>query len=118
VWLLVEPEADEVKRTQGQENNRPTDDTTDKKWFGEIQKMATGIRDKVAVIGMGCSKFGERWDASPEDLMVESYLEALGDAGIEPSQLDAAWFSTHIDEIGTGKGGTPLSIALRLPNML
>ena len=23
--------------------------------------MATGIRDKVAIIGMGCSKFGERW---------------------------------------------------------
>ena len=37
--------------------------------------MATGIRDKVAILGMGCSKFGERWDASPEDLMVESYVE-------------------------------------------
>jgi acetyl-CoA C-acetyltransferase len=79
--------------------------------------MASGIRDKVAVIGMGCSKFGERWDCGPEDLMVEAYLEAMTDAGIEPTQLDAAWFSTHIDEIGTGKGGTPLSIALRLPNI-
>jgi acetyl-CoA C-acetyltransferase len=79
--------------------------------------MASGIRDKVAVIGMGCSKFGERWDAGPEELMVEAYLEAMADAGIEPTQLDAAWFSTHIDEIGTGKGGTPLSVALRLPNI-
>ena len=79
--------------------------------------MAAGIRDKVAVIGMGCSKFGERWDCGPEELMVEAYLEAMADAGIEPTQLDAAWFSTHIDEIGTGKGGTPLSIALRLPNI-
>ena len=78
--------------------------------------MASGIRDKVAVIGMGCSKFGERWDAGPDELMVEAYLEAMGDAGIEPTQLDAAWFSTHIDEVGAGKGGTPLSIALRLPN--
>jgi acetyl-CoA C-acetyltransferase len=49
--------------------------------------------------------------------MVEAYLEAMQDAGIEQTQLDAAWFSTHIDEIGTGKGGTPLSIALRLPNI-
>ena len=66
---------------------------------------------------MGCSKFGERWDAGPDDLMVEAYIEAMADAGIEPSQLDAAWFSTHVDEMGTGKGGTPMSIALRLPNI-
>ncbi|MBQ1540699.1 acetyl-CoA acetyltransferase [Caulobacter sp. CCUG 60055] len=79
--------------------------------------MPAGIKDKVAVIGMGCSKFGERWDCGPDELMVEAYVEALQDAGIEPSQLDAAWFSTHIDEIGTGKGGTPLSVALRLPNI-
>lgn len=79
--------------------------------------MPQGIRDKVAILGMGCSKFGERWDAGPDDLMVEAYLEAMQDAGIEPTQLDAAWFSTHIDEIGAGKGGTPLSIALRLPNI-
>jgi acetyl-CoA C-acetyltransferase len=79
--------------------------------------MAAGIKDKVAVIGMGCSKFGERWDAGPDELMVEAYLEAMQDAGIEPTQLDAAWFSTHVDEMGTGKGGTPLSMALRLPNI-
>jgi len=66
---------------------------------------------------MGCSKFGERWDAGPDELMVEAYLEAMADAGIEPTQLDAAWFSTHVDEFGTGKGGTPLSTALRLPNI-
>lgn len=79
--------------------------------------MPKGIRDKVAVVGMGCSKFGERWDAGAEELMVEAYLEAMQDAGIEPTQLDAAWFSTHIDEIGVGKGGTPLAVALRLPNI-
>jgi acetyl-CoA C-acetyltransferase len=79
--------------------------------------MAKGIRDKVAILGMGCGKFGERWDAGPDDLMVEAYIEAMADAGIEPSQLDAAWFSTHVDEMGTGKGGTPMSIALRLPNI-
>ena len=79
--------------------------------------MASGIKDKVAILGMGCSKFGERWDTSPDDLMVEAYIEALDDAGIEPNQLDAAWFSHHIDYIGAGKGGTPMSIALRLPNI-
>ena len=79
--------------------------------------MASGIKDKVAILGMGCSKFGERWDTSPDDLMVEAYIEALDDAGIEPNQLDAAWFSHHIADIGAGKGGTPMSIALRLPNI-
>ena len=79
--------------------------------------MASGIKDKVAILGMGCSKFGERWDASPEDLMLEAYSEAMADAGIAPEQLGAAWFSTHMDDVGTGRGGTPMSIALRLPNI-
>jgi len=79
--------------------------------------MAKGIKDKVAILGMGCSKFGERWNTSSEDLMVEAYTEAMADAGIAPEQIDAAWFSTHYDEAGSGRGGTPLSIALRLPNI-
>ncbi len=76
--------------------------------------MASGIKDKVAILGMGCSKFGERWDAGAEDLMVEAFNEAMTDAGIQPSQLGAAFFSTHMDDVGVGRGGTPLSIALRL----
>ena len=42
--------------------------------------MASGIKDKVAILGMGCSRFGERWDSDAESLMVEAYLEALADA--------------------------------------
>jgi acetyl-CoA C-acetyltransferase len=79
--------------------------------------MASGIKDKVAILGMGCSKFGERWDMGAEELMVEAYLEATKDAGVETSQIQAAWLSTHIDEQSVGKGGTPLSVALRLPNI-
>jgi acetyl-CoA C-acetyltransferase len=79
--------------------------------------MASGIKDKVAILGMGCSKFGERWDMGAEELMVEAYLEAAKDAGVETSQIQAAWLSTHIDEQSVGKGGTPLSVALRLPNI-
>jgi len=40
--------------------------------------MPRGIKDKVAILGMGCSQFGERWDAEADDLMVEAYLEAIG----------------------------------------
>ena len=79
--------------------------------------MASGIKDKVAILGMGCSRFGERWDSGAEELMVEAFNEAIGDAGIDLTQIDAAWFSTHYEEINVGKGGLPLSIALRLPNI-
>jgi acetyl-CoA C-acetyltransferase len=79
--------------------------------------MARGIKDKVAILGMGCSQFGERWEAGAEELMVEAFAEAMTDAGIDQSQIDAAWFSTHYEEINVGKGGLPLSIALRLPNI-
>jgi acetyl-CoA C-acetyltransferase len=79
--------------------------------------MASGIKDKVAILGMGCSKFGERWDCDAEDLIVEAYQEAIVDAGIQTSQIDAAWFATAIEEVHVGKSGVPLSVALRLPNI-
>ena len=53
--------------------------------------MSSGIRDKVAILGMGCSRFGERWDMGAEELMVESFTEALTDAGIGREQIQAAW---------------------------
>ena len=77
--------------------------------------MATGIRDKVAILGMGCSKFGERWDKEADDLMVEAFEEAIADAGIEKNQIEAAWLATAIEEQHVGKSGVPLAVALRLP---
>ena len=77
--------------------------------------MATGIKDKVAIIGMGCSKFGERWDMGAEELMVEAFEECLADAGIEKSQIDAAWFGSCLEEINVGKTAMPLATTLRLP---
>ena len=77
--------------------------------------MAEGIKDKVAIIGMGCTRFGERWDAGSEDLMVEAFKEAVEDAGIEKKDLEAAWFGSCMDEVNVGKSATPLSLALKLP---
>jgi acetyl-CoA C-acetyltransferase len=79
--------------------------------------MATGIKDKVVIAGMGCSKFGERWDCGPDDLMVEAFVEALTDSGIERDQIEAAWLGVFFDEQNTGKSSLPMSIALRLPNI-
>ncbi|MEZ5653040.1 MAG: acetyl-CoA acetyltransferase [Burkholderiaceae bacterium] len=77
--------------------------------------MAKGIRDKVAILGMGCSKFGEHWDKDAPDLMVDAFEEALTDAGIERQQIEAAWLGTAIEEQHVGKSGVPLATALRLP---
>ena len=77
--------------------------------------MAEGIKDKVAIIGMGCTRFGERWDAGSEDLMVEAFKEAIEDAGIEKKDLQAVWFGSCMDEVNVGKSATPLSLALKLP---
>lgn len=78
-------------------------------------KMATGIKDKVAIIGMGCTHFGERWDVGAEELMVEAFTECLEDAGIGRNEIQAAWLGTCIEEINVGKSGLPLSTTLRLP---
>ena len=77
--------------------------------------MASGIKDKVAVLGMGCSKFGERWDCNAEDLMIEAYTECLSDAGIETSQIEAAWLSTAREDGHVGKSALPLAETLKLP---
>ena len=77
--------------------------------------MAKGIKDTVAILGMGCSKFGERWNANADDLIVEAFLECVDDAGIERNQIEAAWLSTAIEEVHVGKSGIPLAEALRLP---
>jgi acetyl-CoA C-acetyltransferase len=79
--------------------------------------MATGIRDKVVIIGMGCTKFGERWDAGAEELMVEAYSEALQDAGIDRKEIEAVWFGTCFEEVNVGKSALPLSLTLRLPKI-
>ena len=51
--------------------------------------MAKGIKDKVAIIGMGCTRFGELWDRSPESLIVEAFQEALADGGLEKKDIQA-----------------------------
>lgn len=76
--------------------------------------MATGIRDKVAIVGMGCTSFGEHWNRGAEDLMVEAFEEARADAGIERSQIDAAWVGNALDDINVGNSALPLAHALRL----
>ncbi|RLB36180.1 MAG: acetyl-CoA acetyltransferase, partial [Deltaproteobacteria bacterium] len=77
--------------------------------------MADGIKDKVAIIGMGCTRFGERWESSAEDLIVEAFVEAIEDAGIDKNEIQAAYLGTHFDEVNLGKAALPLAMTLKLP---
>jgi acetyl-CoA C-acetyltransferase len=77
--------------------------------------MKKGIKDKIAIIGMGCTKFGEHWDKDSEDLIVEVFTEAIEDAGIEKKDIQAAWYGSCYDEFNVGKSALPLSKTLKLP---
>ena len=61
----------------------------------------SGIKDKVAIIGMGCTRFGERFDASREDLILEAVQEALDGAGLTLDDIDAFWFGSFYEMHGT-----------------
>jgi acetyl-CoA C-acetyltransferase len=76
--------------------------------------MANGIKDKAAIVGMGCSRFGERWDCGTEQLLMEAFTEALADSGLEKRAIGAAWLGSCFDKVNIGNSAIPLSTALRL----
>jgi acetyl-CoA C-acetyltransferase len=69
-----------------------------------------GIKDRVAIIGMGCTPFGEHWDKSVDDLLIDAAYEAYESAGINPDDVDAYWLGT----MGSFSGLT-LSTPLKIP---
>ena len=74
--------------------------------------MVGSIKDRVAIIGMGCTQFGELWDKSRVDLIVDATQEAYKDAGVEQKDIQAAWFGNYYDT--TGLTGQALAGPLRL----
>ena len=71
---------------------------------------SNGIRDRVAIVGMGCTPFGEHWDKGVDDLLVESSKEALASAGVGLDDVDAFWLGT----MGSGMSGLTLSRPLKI----
>lgn len=69
-----------------------------------------GICDRVAIVGMGCTKFGEHWDRSTSDLLVDAVQDAYCSAGVEPDNVDAYWLGTT----GSGISGLTLSEPLKI----
>jgi len=71
---------------------------------------SNGIRDRVAVVGMGCTNFGEHWDKGAEDLLVDAAGAAFDSAGVHKRDVDAYWLGT----MGSGISGLTLSRPLRI----
>jgi acetyl-CoA C-acetyltransferase len=69
-----------------------------------------GIRDRVAIVGMGCTPFGEHWDKGTDDLLVAATHEALASAGVGIDDVDAFWVGT----MGSGISGLTLSRPLKI----
>ncbi|MEL6982960.1 MAG: acetyl-CoA acetyltransferase, partial [Actinomycetota bacterium] len=69
-----------------------------------------GIKDQVAIVGMGCTPFGEHWDKSVDDMLIEAAGDAYASAGIEQDDVDAFWFGT----LGSGTSGLTLSRPLKI----
>ncbi len=69
-----------------------------------------GIRDRVAIVGMGCTAFGERWDKSASDLLIDAANDAYASANVDPEQVDAYWLGTT----GSGISGLTLSLPLKI----
>src|SRR5712691_13435823 len=71
-----------------------------------------GIKDQVAVVGMGCTRFGEHWDKGADDLLIEAAGKALESASVTKDDVDAFWLGTAM----SGMSGMALARPLQLQN--
>src|SRR6516165_1265288 len=69
-----------------------------------------GIRDRVAIVGMGCTPFGEHWNKGADDLLIESSEMAFESAGVKKQDVDAFWLGTAM----SGMSGMALARPLQL----
>jgi acetyl-CoA C-acetyltransferase len=74
--------------------------------------MSESLRDKVAIVGAGCCQFGENWDKSREDMIVDACYEAYADAGIESPQdeIDAIFAGAVYPRDGSAEIAEALKI--------
>ncbi len=74
--------------------------------------MSESIRDKTAIVGVGACQFGENWDKSREDMIVEAAYEAYADAGIDDPQarIDAVFCGSVYPREGSAEVAEALKI--------
>jgi len=60
------------------------------------------IKDKVAIIGMGCTQYGDLWNMGVPDLIIECAYEAYEDAGVGPKDIEAVFVGNVSSSMWTG----------------
>jgi acetyl-CoA C-acetyltransferase len=76
----------------------------------DVQVGSHGIKDRVAIVGMGCTRFGEHWDKGVDQLILEAAHPALESAGLSKGEVDAFWIGTA----QSGMSGITLARPLEL----
>ena len=69
-----------------------------------------GIKDQVAIIGMGCTPFLEHWDKSLDDLIIDASTATCTSAGVGQDDIDAFWFGTAQSAMSGLAMAAPLKI--------
>ena len=69
-----------------------------------------GIKDQVAIIGVGCTRFAEHWDKSLDDLIIDGAQATYASAGVAQDDIDAFWFGTSQSAASGLAMGGPLKI--------
>ncbi len=72
--------------------------------------MSSDFKNRVAVIGVGCTRFGELYDASAEQLICDAAFEAMSDAGVVSQHIEAAWVGTVMSQLAGDALGDPLKL--------
>ncbi|HEX4864292.1 MAG TPA: acetyl-CoA acetyltransferase [Acidimicrobiales bacterium] len=69
-----------------------------------------GIKDRVAIVGMSCTRFAEHWEKGVDELIVDAAEGAFESAGVSREDVDAYWLGTA----QSGMSGLMLSRPLRV----
>src|SRR3954464_5321395 len=77
---------------------------------GETRMASHGIKDQVAIVGMGCTPFGEHWHKGTDDLLIDAAQETFASAGVTKDDVDAYWLGTAM----SGMSGMALARPLQL----
>lgn len=71
-----------------------------------------GIKDRVAIVGMGCTPFKEQWDKGVDDMLIDAVVECLSTTGLSKEDIDAWWLGTA----QSGMSGITAAAPLKLQN--